>query len=334
MTGTATKEHIQDVLLVRGTEIPTQRRMLEQAVLKFYPDNPRVYSVLRGNGNIPSQQEIQERLLEMEHVKALVQSIKANGGLIEPLVVRDGTFEVLEGNSRLAAYRHLAKIDPIKWGRVKCTVLPADVEEALVFALLGEYHIKGKKDWAPYEQAGFLYRRLKQHNDDVKTLALEIGLSSKKVKHLVDTYSFMLAHNEVDVNRWSYYDEYLKSNKIKHARTRFAQLDELVVKKINSDEIERAVDVRDKLQVICGAPGAALEKFVDGEWTFNKAYRHACRCGGDSVPLKKLIAFRKWITLKDTRDELTAADGQMRSKLRFEMRKISSRSSALLRKLK
>ena len=334
MTATATKEQSEDVLLVRGVEIPTRTRMLEQSFLKFFPDNPRVYSALRGNGHDPTQQDIQERLLEMDHVKELVQSIKSNGGLIEPIIVRDGSLEVLEGNSRLAAYRHLARIDPIKWGRVKCTILPSDVDEALVFALLGEYHLKGKKDWAPYEQAGFLYRRLKQHNNDVKSLALEIGLSSKKVRHLIDTYAFMLAHNEVDTNRWSYYDEYLKSNKIKHARALYPQLDELVIKKINSDEIERAVDVRDKLQVICAAPGAAIGKFVSGEWTFNKSYRHACRCGGDSIPLKKLIAFRKWITLKDTREELTAADGQMRSKLRFEMRKISSRSSALLRKLK
>ena len=34
-----------------------------------------------------------------------------NQGLIEPLIVRDDTFEVLEGNSRLAAYRFLAKSD-------------------------------------------------------------------------------------------------------------------------------------------------------------------------------------------------------------------------------
>jgi hypothetical protein len=213
-------------------------------------------------------------------------------------------------------------------------VLPSDVDESLIFALLGEYHIKGKKDWAPYEQAGFLYRRLKQHNDDMKVLALEIGLSAKKVNQLVETYAFMLAHNEVDINRWSYYDEYLKSNKIKQARTLYPQLDELIVHKINSAEIERAVDIRDKLQVICSAQGAGLSKFVTGEWNFNKAYRHAIRCGGDSVPLKKLIAFRKWLTLKSTREELASVDGQMRSKLRFEMRKISGGSSALLRKLK
>ena len=145
MAVSATKE-APNTLLIRGTEIPVRTAMIEQTKLRFYPDNPRVYSVLREEGKEPTQEDIRDRLLEMEHVKQLVQDIKANGGLIEPLVVRDGTFEVLEGNSRLAAYRYLAKGDPIKWGLVKCTLLPSDVSESLVFALLGEYHIKGKKD--------------------------------------------------------------------------------------------------------------------------------------------------------------------------------------------
>ena len=136
----------------------------------------------------------------------MIQDIKANGGLIEPLIVREETLGVLEGNGRLAAYRYLAKQDPIKWGLVKCTMLPCDVSESLVFALLGEYHIKGKKDWAPYEQAGFLYRRYKQHNADIKALALEMNISSKKIKHLIDTYEFMVTHGEADTNTWSYYD--------------------------------------------------------------------------------------------------------------------------------
>jgi len=322
-----------NTLLIRGTEIPVQTAMVEQSKLRFYPENPRVYSVLREEGKEPTQEDIRDRLLEMEHVKQLVQDIKTNGGLIEPLVVRDGTFEVLEGNSRLAAYRFLAKGDPIKWGLVKCTLLPSDVSESLVFALLGEYHIKGKKDWAPYEQAGFLYRRYKQHKADIKALSIEIGISSKKIKHLIDTYEFMVAHGEVDVSRWSYYDEYLKSNKVHRTRKNFPELDQIIVDQIRSHQIERAMDLRDQLPVICAAPGAALGKLVSGSWTLGKAYKHACRCGGDSVPLKKLMAFRKWITRKNTRETLVEADGQMRSKLRFEIGKIAKRSTALAKNL-
>src|SRR5579884_1719005 len=113
--GTAASPAVTNSILIRGTEIPAVTLQLEQQKLRFYADNPRVYSVLRGDGKVPSQEEIQKRLLEMEHVKELIQDIRLNKGLIEPLIVRDGTFEVLEGNSRLAAYRFLAKSDPVKW---------------------------------------------------------------------------------------------------------------------------------------------------------------------------------------------------------------------------
>ena len=86
----------------------------------------------------------------------LVPSIKANGGLIEPLLVKGQL--VLEGNSRLAAYRILAEGRDTKWQKVRVRRLPDSITEAEVFALLGEFHIVGKRDWAPFEQAGYLYR--------------------------------------------------------------------------------------------------------------------------------------------------------------------------------
>ena len=142
-------------LTILGVKVPITTQSLRQQKLKFFPENPRVYSVVRANGKHPTQEEIQQQLSDLEHVRELREDIKRNGGLLEPLIVRGGSLEVLEGNSRLAAYRQLAAKEPIKWGMVKCTVLPHDVEDSLVFALLGQFHIKGKKDWAPYERQDF-----------------------------------------------------------------------------------------------------------------------------------------------------------------------------------
>ena len=227
---------LTETLLIRGIEVPVETVMLPQADLRFFVDNPRVYSVLRMDGDEPSQPEIERKLLEMDHVKALIQDIKRDGGLTDPVVVRSGKLEVLEGNSRLAAYRALAKTDPIKWGLMKAKLLPKDLDEALIFALLGQYHIKGKKDWAPFEQAGFLYRRSKAHDVDTVKLAQEISLSRQKVEHLIAVYQFMIDHGEVDTARWSYYDEYLKSTKIKKARLTHKGFDDLVV---GEDQVRR-----------------------------------------------------------------------------------------------
>jgi hypothetical protein len=320
-------------ILIRGKQIPVVTKEIEHSKLVFFAENPRVYSIVRSNSSTPTQEEIQKQLLDMEHVRELIQDIRSNEGLLEPLIVKDGTYEVLEGNSRLAAYRYLARNQPIKWGRVKCTLLPADIDEALVFALLGQYHVKGKKDWAPYEQAGFLYRRSKKHKIDLLTLSQEIGISQKQVKHLIDTYEFMVDHAEVDTERWSYYDEYLKSSKIQKARRQYPTFDSLVVEKIKSREIARAVDVREQLPVICTGSMKTLKKFANGSLTFADAYEAAVDAGGGSEHLKKVSSFRKWLTRDQTETEFTESEGQTRSKLIFELNKLYARVEFLRKKM-
>lgn len=320
-----------DTIIILGTKVPTTTQMIAQQKLRFFADNPRVYSVVRANGKQPTQDEIQQQLSELEHVKELREDIKRNGGLLEPLIVRGGSLEVLEGNSRLAAYRQLAAKEPIKWGTVKCTVLPADVDDALVFALLGQFHIKGKKDWAPYEQAGFLYRRFKNHNVPAKVLSTELGLSTKKVNHLIETYEFMVQHDEVDTSRWSYYDEYLKSNKIKKARQQRPELDVLIVDNIKNGAIERAMDLRDQLPTVCASP-TILKKFADGKLTLDKAHERAVDSGADSVPYKRAAAFRRWITEQEIDATMAACPQRVRDKLLFELEKIAVRIAALKKK--
>ena len=148
--------HIEKIRL-RGKDIAATVGEIKHQDLRFYPENPRIYSIVHIDGAVADQKEIYEKLRRMEHVKQLVQSIKSNDGLHDPIIVKGRT--VLEGNSRLAAYRMLSENDPVKWGFIKAKVLPDDTSESMVFALLGEYHLIGKKDWAPYEQAGYLYRR-------------------------------------------------------------------------------------------------------------------------------------------------------------------------------
>lgn len=334
MPNTATKRaEIADTIVVRNQHIPVTTKYLQQKNLRFFADNPRIYTIVRANGNNPSQEEILARLLEMDHVRVLRKDIKRNGGLIEPLLVRDETFEVLEGNSRLAAYRVLAKEDPFKWAEVKCTVLSKSVDDSLVFALLGQYHIKTKKDWLPYEQAGFVYRRYKQHGIDLDTIQSEIGLPKRRVKHLIDTYQFMIDNDEDDVNRWSYYDEYLKSSKIKKARQNYEALDEVVVEKIKSGEISKAVDIRDELQKLCKGPAKYVKKFVEGDLSFSDACEAAKEAGSDNNELYKLAKFRSWVVKPEVEEALEHARGQSKAKILYELDKLYARIQSLRKNL-
>ncbi len=319
---------------IRQQDIPVETLILEQRKLRFFPDNPRIYSLLRADEREPRQEEIERKLLDLEHVRELIRDIRRDGGLIDPLIVRGGSLEVLEGNSRLAAYRKLAQEDPIKWGHVKCTVLPSDTDEKLIFALLGQYHIKGKKNWVPYEQAGFLYRRYKVHQIDVDTLAAEIGLAKATVRILIDTYEFMRNAGEIDTDRWSYYYEYLKSRKIKKAREGYPGFNDLIVTKSRAGEIATATDGRARLPVIWEASPTVLRKFAKGEIDFEEAHEAALEAGGEDEFFRRLKKFRTWLAKDEVGETLCGASGQLRHRVDYEVTKLANRVLQLQKRLK
>lgn len=330
----AKKEWTSDSLTISKQEVPVRLGRLRQADLQFYPENPRVHSIIYSDEEQPSQALIQQRLVAMEHVKQLVQSIKANGGLTDPLLVRDGDYVVLEGNSRLAAYRILTRTEPIRWGMVKVKLLPKDIAEELVFALLGEYHIIGRKDWAPYEQAGYLWRRHTHHEVPAAQMADEMGLSTRYVSSLIKVYSFMVQHGDRDVNRWSYYEELLKSQCVNRAREKYEDFDKTIVRKIKSGEIPRAIDVREKVVKICRAGGKTLTTFLTTKRSLDRCYVRAKSRGVDNEWLRRLKKWREIICDPGVPGDFKSMRDAHQKKCLYELRKIRVRIDALLKKHK
>lgn len=313
---------VNDTIMLRGNKIPVKVGMVNQESLRFFPENPRVYSIVRADDKQPEQEEIQRELLKMDHVKVLIQDIKTNGGLIDAVIVREGTYEVLEGNSRLAAYRALAAKDPIKWGKIKCQMLPEGIDDSHVFALLGQYHIRGKKDWAPYEQAGFLYRRHKLHKIPKTILGQELGLGRRRTSQLIEAYQFMIDHKETNINRWSYYEEFIRSNKIKKMRENHVGFDANIVAKIQSGKIPKAVEIRDKLPKLASAPKKIVRKFLDDEIDLDEAVDLADQSGGTDTTYQKLNRFRTWLAQGETEAEILNPASSAKEKIRFEVGKL------------
>ena len=266
-----------------------------------------------------------KKLSSMEHVNQLVQSIRANGGLIEPLIVRDGDYVVLEGNSRLAAYRILAKKDPIKWSKVKCTVLPSDISEDLIFKLLGQYHIISKKDWSPYEQAGYLWRRNKNYGITPEQMSTEMGLSKKQIEFLINVYDFMNRFQDGDPQHWSYYVEYLKSKNIGKVRENIPEFDQVVATKIKTNVISAAIDIRNKLEPITRIKGSVghklIKKFINGQNSLDKCYEQAQETGVTSTLYQRLLKFRTIVANPDTKKELKQMTVEQKQKSRYELKK-------------
>lgn len=324
---------IEGSLTISGREIGVRNGVMRQSDLRFYVDNPRIYSIVRRDEVSPTQGEIERRLQMMDHVKQLIQSIRANGGLIDPLIVRDGDLVVLEGNSRLAAYRALATADPITWGNVKVTLLPSNISERLVFALLGEYHIIGRKDWAPYEQAGYLYRRVENQGVTPQRIANEMGMTVNAVNKLLEVYRFMVDQGEDDVNRWSYYEEYLKPQVSKRARERHPDLDSVVVAKVNTGEIENAVAVRNQVMKILKGGDKSIRIFTSGPGTIERALISAADRGVDNPWLSRLKRFRIQLSEDNTVAEFREMNPGHRQKAEFEFRKIEARLKRLRKEI-
>jgi len=299
---------VKDTMIIREIEFPTKIGEVELSRLKYYVDNPRIYSVIRFDDREPEQEEIEKKLLSMEHVKTLIQDIMSNGGLMDPIIVKDKSWEVLEGNSRLAAYRFLSTKNPIKWGRIKCKVLPADIEESYVFALLGQYHIKGKKDWAPYEQAGFLYRRSKSQGILASELGVELGLSTRRVNQLIETFEFMIEKKDFNINRWSYYEEYIKSNRIKKMREEFVELDDVFCGQVKAGKIKKAVDVREKLTRLADGASKLKRQYIRSEIDLDAAYDRLESSGSVDASFRKISAFRSWLNGDETVETVLSAN--------------------------
>ncbi len=316
---------VNDTLTLGGQEIPVRSGYLPVHDLSFYSENPRIYSLIQRPGVEPSQDEIFNRLKGLDHVKQLIQSIRANGGLTDPMLVKDGDLVVLEGNSRLAAYRELARNDAINWGKAKVRLLPSDISEKLVFALLGEYHIIGRKDWAPYEQAGYLYRRNVTHGVSAESMASEMGIPVRTVNHLISTYKFMVEHDETSVTRWSYYDEYLKSNIVRKARRENPALDDIVVVKIKHREIPAAVDVRNKLVKLLDVAKVGSEPtkiLLSGDKTFDRAFESAQDRGVKNIWLRRFKRFRGELQVSEFMADLERMSPEQQDKCLYEVGKI------------
>ena len=322
-------------LTIGKHDFEVEVKELYQNDLKFYPKNPRVYSVLNNNGEEPTQEEIEEHMCKLDHVKQLKVSIETNGGLIDALIVRDGDFVVLEGNSRLAAYRLLREKDPIAWGKVKCKVLPKDIDDASIFKLLGQYHIIGRKDWDPFEQANYLYRRQRETKIPIKSMAVELGITASKAEKMVEVIKFMIANNDLNKRHWSYYEEYLKNAGIKKYRETSADLDATIAESIKKEEIREAADLR-KLGEIAKVKDnqskKIMQKIATGKLDIYDGYEEMQESGKLDDVIKKLERFRKEVNESSFEKQIMATP-ETAQQAKYEIKKIKKTIDSILSKL-
>ena len=334
------------MLKLRKKEVPYEEIQASVGQLAFYPENPRIYSQFAGSGD-RTQENIQAKLEAMDHVKELRSQIDRDGQVNEPLFCMavlpeselHGQYEyqVLEGNSRLAALR-LNKKGSLPPARVPCNILDFSAyseqeTESLIFSLLGQFHIIGKTDWRSYENAAYIYRRFENHGVQVEDIAKEISLTPSKVRQMVNAFQMMIDAGDDNTNRWSYYEAYASSAKLKNQRENIPGLHDRVVSLIKEDKFPRALDMRDKLPDILRNQ-RARRIFLDEDEPepFKEALAVADISGDTDATFKRLQRFRTELATSQTKGQITKLlrSDSSRSRTEYELNQIVKSANQLL----
>ena len=307
------------VLKIRGNAIPYTEDLLPVGELAFYPDNPRIYSEFTDPED-QTQENIQAKLVETEDVKELRDQIDRDGQVNEPLLcvpIREDSeiygkykYQVLEGNRRLAALR-MEKKGSLPATDVMCSILDFSKyngreTESLIFQLLGQVHIIGKKNWETYERAAYIYRRFKNHGVPVEDIGKEIpGQTAAKIRQLIEAFEMMLAAGDKDTSNWSYYLAYVSGRRMGTKRKDIPNLDERVVSLIAQGKFHRALDLRDRLPDVLDSKSARAMFFdKDEDDPFREALTIADAKGDTNAALKRLKRFRKEVGTRETKTQI------------------------------
>lgn len=163
---------------------------------------------------------------------------------------------------------------------------------------MGQYHIIGRKDWDPFEQASYLYRRHEQTKLPIDYMAKELGVAKGKAEKMISVIQFMIEHDDLNKKHWSHYEEYLKNAGIKKFRETMSNLDETIAEAVKTEQINEASDMRklgDIAKVGDKQSKKVMQKISTGEIDIYEGYSEVEDAGKFDDVVKKLKTFRQYI---------------------------------------
>ena len=75
---------------IGNRQVPSEYKEISHSELEFYPENPRIHSILMSGDTEPTQADIESALIKLPHVAKLKKEIEQFGGLAEPVYLREG----------------------------------------------------------------------------------------------------------------------------------------------------------------------------------------------------------------------------------------------------
>ncbi len=281
----------ETTIAIMGQHVPARHEQIPIDQLNFLPDNPRVYAAIREMPDFADlttkekQVRIYERLLQESSVRNLIPEIRRDGGLQEPIIVRHDTWQVIEGNSRLAAYRKLKDdTDEDRWDSIRCLVVSTLTDDQQT-RLLGQAHLHGRTDWSPYAKALFCFRWIEEDHKDISTLAKLSGFPAAEIKKNVRIVQLMTENNDGKLSHFSYYNVLVRNRAISSAIAESPDLQKTLFTQIKAENFT-AQEMREHLPKVIAKP-KVLRKYEKGDVTLDDAFDRA-KISGTEHRLKKV----------------------------------------------
>ncbi len=271
----------ETTIAIMGEHVPARHELMSIDQLHFLPDNPRVYAAIREMTDFDEltdeekQHRIYERLLQEQSVKNLIPEIQRDGGLQEPITVRHDYMQVIEGNSRLAAYRKLAEgSNDDRWTHIRCLIVTGLTDDQQT-RLLGQAHLHGKTDWSAYAKALFCFRWVEEEKRDMSSLAKISGISVAEINKNVRIVKLMKENSDDKQSHFSYYDVLVRSRPISAAISGSHKLEQTLLAQIKAQpQPFTAQEMRGRLPTVIAKP-RILRKYEKGEISLKDAYDRA-----------------------------------------------------------
>ena len=264
-------------IVVIGQRIQTKIEEIDIFELTYWKENPRVNAIIKqkyGVKNV-SDEEIEKELWKKDSVKDLFKDIEKHDGLIDEILVKDKT--VLEGNSRLCAYRHLYKRaeskkdedEMLKWSYIRARIIPKETSNEVVFSILGTWHIKGKTKWDTYEKAAYLKRMNVEYDYTLKEIANSISMTEKFVSDHIEAHDLMINNKVYTLEKFSYFYELVKNKNIKELASKDKTVFTKSIQAIKENRFNRGEDIRQLPKVL--KDKKAKKEFFEEKLDFSDA---------------------------------------------------------------
>jgi hypothetical protein len=256
---------MKNTITVLGKTISYEIKDVNIDDIQYYTENPRInYIISKYSKNVITQELIQNELLKLDSTKERIKDLEENKGLIDEVYVLRN--QVVEGNTRLCAFRRLSQKYPEdkRWKTIKARILQNDVTEEQLFYILGIFHIRGKTEWDAYEKAAYIYKMIEVLKKSPEEIKKQFHMQQSNLEASLRAYKAMsekfLSKNENDkenidkrnddLKKYSYFDAFYHQKDLVERSEGTPEFVNTFVSWVREDRFKNAQGVRDLPKIL------------------------------------------------------------------------------------